>query len=270
MTSAERRARLPSMPVLYAHRGASAELPENTIEAFRRAIEVGATALETDVHRTRDGHVVISHDPTGARAAGVPARIRDATLADVKAWDVGAGPHVRHLGQKAGVRFTMPTLEEALTAVPEVPFNVDVKQHDEATARAVVEAVRRAKATSRVLLTSFDARTVQRVRDLGYEGPTGLGQGEVIRLLALPTALLRVLRLRGRAAQIPTHVGPVRLDRRPFIEKAHALGLEVHYWTIDDPAEAERLLDLGADAIMSDNPAAIAPVLAKRSAKKAA
>ncbi len=253
------------MPVLYAHRGASAELPENTLEAFHRALAVGATALETDVHRTRDGHVVISHDPTGARAAGVPTRIRDATLAEVKSWDVGSGPHVRELGRAAGARFTMPTLEEALSALPGVPFNVDIKQHDEATARAVVSAVRRANAAPRVLLASFDARTVRHVRQLEYEGPTGLGQGEVVRLLALPSPILRLFPLGGRAAQIPTHAGPVRLDRRALIDKAHRLGIQVHYWTINTAPEAERLLGLGADAIMTDDPAAIAPVFAKLS-----
>lgn len=249
------------MPVLYAHRGASAELPENTLEAFRRALEVGATALETDVHRTRDGHVVISHDPTGARAAGVAKPIRACTLAEVKAWDVGRGPHVRNLA--AGARFTMPTLQEALEALPGVPFNVDIKQHDEETARAVVEAVRRAGAAPRVLLTSFDARTVRHVRRLEYEGPTGLGRGEVLRLLSLPAAALRVFPLAGRAAQIPTHAGPVRLDGARLIDKAHRLGIEVHYWTINSPAEAERLLSLGADAIMTDDPASIAEVFAK-------
>src|SRR5262245_31233802 len=102
------------MPVLYAHRGASAELPENTIEAFLRALEVGATAIETDVHLTRDGHVVVSHDPSGERAAGVPRRICDATLAEVKAWDVGRGSHVRRGRALSESRFTIPLLEEAL------------------------------------------------------------------------------------------------------------------------------------------------------------
>ena len=247
------------MPVLYAHRGASIDLPENTIPAFLRALEVGATALETDVHCTLDGHVVVSHDPTGERAARVPRRIRSATLAEVKGWDVGSGPHVHRRLAAPGERFTMPTLEEALAAVPGVPFNVDIKQHDEAAARAVVAAVRRAGAESRVLLTSFDAGTVGHVRRLGYAGPTGLGQREILRLVGLPVAVLRALPLAGRAAQIPVSVGPLRLDRRALIEKAHRLGIEVHYWTINDPAEAERLLTLGADAIMTDDPAAMAP-----------
>lgn len=248
------------MPLLYAHRGAAAELPENTLPSFRRALEVGANALETDVHLTRDGHVVISHDPTGARLAGVARAIRDATLAEVETWDVGRAFRERRGGHPE--RFTIPTLDALLAETPGVPVNVDIKQHDARTAAAVVAAVRRRDAEARVLLTSFDTATLRRVRRLGYGGPTGLGRSEAARLVFLPAVALRVSPLAGRAAQIPTHLGPVRLDRRALIEKAHALGLLVHYWTINDPAEAGRLLEMGADAIMTDDPRAIAPVLA--------
>ncbi len=246
------------MPVLYAHRGAAAELPENTLPSFERALAVGATALETDVHLTRDGHVVASHDPTGARAAGVARAIRDATLAEVRAWDVGRAFRERR-GGAAGA-FTMPTLEEVITAFPGVSLNVDVKQHDARAAAAVVAVVRRLGAQGRVLLTSFDGRTIARVRRLGYEGPTGLGRLEVARLAVLPAAALALFPRRGRAAQVPVRAGPLRFDRRAFVERAHALGIEVHYWTINEPAEAERLLRLGADAIMTDDPAALAPL----------
>jgi glycerophosphoryl diester phosphodiesterase len=255
------RVDLPSargQPVLYAHRGAAAELPENTLPSFHRAIEVGATALETDVHLTRDGHVVVSHDPTGARAAGVHRAIRDATLAEVRAWDVGRTFRERRGGPPGP--FTMPTLEELVAAFPGVPINVDIKQHDAAAAAAVVAVVRRLRAEARVLLTSFDGGTIRSVRRFGYEGPTGLAETEIARLAFLPAAVHGLFPLRGTAAQIPTRVGPFRLDRRALVDRAHALGLEVHYWTINDPAEAERLIQLGADAIMTDDPAAIAPV----------
>lgn len=76
---------LPPAPRLYAHRGAAVELPENTLEAFRRALDVGANAIETDCHVTRDGHVVLAHDATGARLAGVPRAIADFTLDEVRA-----------------------------------------------------------------------------------------------------------------------------------------------------------------------------------------
>lgn len=253
------------MPTLYAHRGAARDFPENTLPAFRRALDVGATALETDVHVTRDGHVVISHDPAGARMAGVQRAIRDATLAEVRTWDVGASFRDRH-GARPSARFTAPTLEELLVEVPGIPVNVDIKQHDEEAARAVVSLVRRLRAQEHVLLTSFEARTIGWVRRLGYEGPTGLGQTEVLRLALLPAAVLRVFPLRGRAAQIPPRAGPIALDRPTLIARAHALGLEVHYWTINEPAEAERLLRRGADGIMSDDPAAIAPVFTRLAA----
>jgi glycerophosphoryl diester phosphodiesterase len=253
---------LGGVPVLYAHRGAAAELPENTLPSFERALAVGATALETDVHLTRDGHVVVAHDPTGERTAGITRAIRDATLAEVRAWDVGRCFREAR-GRPAGP-FTMPTLEEMIAAFPGVSINVDIKQHDAAAAAAVVGVVRRAQAQARVLLTSFDERTIGHVRRLGYEGPTGLGRREVARLVFFPEVALAMFPLRGRAAQIPTRLGPLPLDRRALVDKAHALGIEVHYWTIDDPAEAARLLDLGADAIMTDDPAAIAPVLRAR------
>lgn len=249
-------------PRLYAHRGAARELPENTLPAFRRALEVGATALETDVHRTRDGHVVISHDPTGERAAGERAAIRASTLREVRAWDVGRSFRAER-PEIGTAPFQVPLLEDLLAEAPGVPINVDIKQHDAATAEAVVSVVRRAGATGRVLLTSFDAGTIARVRALGYEGATGLGRSEILRLRFAPEAVLRALPLRGVAAQIPTRVGPIALDTTALVAKAHALDLVVHYWTINDPAEAARLLKLGADGIMTDDPAAIAPVFAK-------
>ncbi len=249
-------------PLLYAHRGAAKELPENTLPAFRRAIEVGAGALETDVHRTRDGHVVISHDPTGERAAGIARAIRALTLDEVKAWDVGRRFREEVPGVGAGP-FTVPTLEELLVEVPSVRVNVDIKQHDAETARAVVAVVRRLGAAGRVLLTSFDAATIAAVRALGYEGATGLGRGELLRLRFAPGAALRRWPVRGQAAQVPVRAGPIAFDGAGFVARAHAAGVEVHYWTINEPAEAERLLRVGADGIMTDDPAAIAPVLAR-------
>ncbi|MFT3771329.1 MAG: glycerophosphodiester phosphodiesterase family protein [Minicystis sp.] len=256
------------LPRLYAHRGAARELPENTLPAFRRALAVGATALETDVHLTRDGQVVLCHDPTGERAADVRRAVRDVTLAEVRGWDVGRV--FRRMKPEIGeAAFTVPTLEELLAETDGVPVNVDIKQHDAAAVAATVAVVRKMRAQDRVLLTSFDAGTIRRVRRLGYEGATGLGASELVRLVFAPDAILRAFPLRGSAAQMPTRMASVPLDRTALIAKARALGLVVHYWTINEPAEAERLLGLGADGIMTDDPAAIAPVFAKLAAKAA-
>lgn len=243
-------------PRLYAHRGAAAELPESTLPSFRRALVVGATALEMDVHLTRDAHVVVAHDPSGFRMARVPRKIRDSTLEEVRAWDVGRGFTDR--GALSGAVFTMPTLEQVLVEFPGIPINVDAKHPD--VAAPLVGLVRRLRRQEDVLLTSFDGGTLQKMRRLGYEGPTGLGRSEVTRLVLLPSALQRVRPLKGQAAQIPLRSGPFALDRPALIAKCHALGLLVHYWTINDPDEAARLLGLGADGIMTDDPARIAPV----------
>jgi glycerophosphoryl diester phosphodiesterase len=249
-------------PILFAHRGASSELPENTLPAFERALEVGATAIETDAHLTRDGHVVLAHDDPVTRTAGLPRRISEATLEETAGWDVGAvmrgsRPEISRRG------FTIPTLAEVLAALPGVPFNVDIKRHDAWAARAVVDVVRRYRAQDRVRLASFDAATLRAVRAQGYEGETGLGASEVARLVLLGGAALRVAPLRGNAAQIPTRMHLLQLDTPAFLAKAHALGLAVHYWTIDDPIDAERLLLAGADGIMTNDPRRIAPVFAR-------
>jgi glycerophosphoryl diester phosphodiesterase len=237
---------------LYAHRGAAAELPENTLPAFRRAMERGATAIETDAHLTKDGHVVLSHDATGKRAAGVPSRIADSTLEEVRTWNVAGG----HPGS-----FTMPTLEEALAHLPGVPLNVDCKPGGREAATALVRVARRMKAQERVLIASFRSSTLRCVRRLGYEGKTSLGQSEILRLALTPLPVLRALPLRGHAAQVPTRALGLRFDTRRFVDRCHALGLVVHYWTIDDPVEARRLVALGADGIMTDDPRLLAPAL---------
>jgi glycerophosphoryl diester phosphodiesterase len=237
---------------LYAHRGAAAELPENTLPAFRRALERGATAIETDCHVTKDGHVVLSHDPIVARADGPAYRIAESTLQEVQTWNVAHG----HPGS-----FTIPTLEEALEHLPGVPFNVDCKPPDRRAAAALVRVVRAMRAAERVLVASFRTRTLRYVRHLGYEGKTSLGQSEIVRLLALPYALLRARPIRGNAVQVPTRAFGIRLATRRFVDKCHALGLVVHYWTINDPREARELVDLGADGVMTDDPRLIAPAI---------
>jgi len=237
---------------IYAHRGAAAELPENTLSAFHRAMELGATAIETDAHVTKDGHVVLSHDATGERAAGVPFRIAESTLNEVQAWNVGHG----HRGS-----FRIPTLEQALEDLPGVPFNVDCKPAGRDAAAAVVRAVRRTNAQGRVLIASFRTRTLRTVRRLRYEGRTSLGQTEILRLALTPLPILRALPLRGNAAQVPIGALGLRFDTRRFVDKCHALGLLVDYWTIDDPLEARRLVALGADGIMTNDPRRVAPGL---------
>jgi glycerophosphoryl diester phosphodiesterase len=258
-----------SHPILYAHRGAAAERPENTLESFQRAIELGADALEMDLHLTSDGHIVVSHDPSAARMAGVEARFCDTTLADIKRWDAGYGFKGAG-GERPFVDkgYRVPTLEEILVELPGVPINIDLKQPRPSMVAPVMELVRRLRAAERVTLASFQTRTILAVRRGGYQGATGLTPLEVLTLYlghgGLGSRLWRRLWSTlggvGMAVQIPTHVGPLRLDTRRFIDKCHELGMRVDFWTINEPDQARRLLAAGADGIMTDDPGIMKPV----------
>ena len=258
--------RVPTHPrLLYGHRGASAELPENTLPSFSRALERGATAIETDTHLTRDGQLVLAHDEDGRRMAGVSLAIRDATLAEVKAWDVGWG-FVDAEGKRpfAGRGFRVPTLDEALAEIGDVPFNVDLKARSPALGEQLRAILRRHRAEERVRIASFDLRMTRAIRGRGFIGALGLGIGEVGLLVGLPRAVLRRLLRPGDAAQLPIRAFGVDFASRGTIEKCHDLGLRVDYWVVNDAPTAARLLDLGADGIMTDDPKTIAPVFASR------
>jgi glycerophosphoryl diester phosphodiesterase len=244
---------------LYAHRGASAERPENTLDAFQRAMEIGVDSLELDAHLTRDNVLIVHHDDTALRMCGSPLAWREIDLEHAQRLDAGWGfiaPDGSH--PFAGKGIHVPTFESILVEFPRVHINVDIKGEDMVS--AMLELVRRLKAEDRVTIASFFTTTMVSVRRHGYGGETGLSRGEVATLLTMPALLWRQLPFTGTAAQVPTKQGPARFDRQTFIAKCHSLGLRVDFWTVDDPAEAKRLLDLGADGIITNDPAAIKPL----------
>jgi glycerophosphoryl diester phosphodiesterase len=246
---------------LYAHRGAAAERPENTMPAFERALEIGVDALEMDVQCTRDGHLIVAHDDTATRTTGRPVAWADLDLAEVGRLDAGWG-FVAPGGARpfAGHGIVAPTFERVLDAFPGVRINVDLKG-----ARAValmLELVQRKRAADRVTLASFRLRTLVAARRRGFAGETALSQGEVASLLGLPAMLWRQLPFTGTAAQVPVRAGALRFDRAAFIAKCHSIGLRVDFWTIDDRDQAARLLELGADGIMTNDPGAIRSLFA--------
>jgi len=255
----------PTEPLLIGHRGAAAERPENTMVSFERAVALGVDVLETDVHMTADGRVVLSHDPSGARAAGVRQLIKRCSFEQVRAWDLGHG-FVDAAGGRpfAGRGIRMPLLDELLGAFDEVRLNIDIKQREPPMVAPVLSLLRRHGAEHRVCLASFHAPVIRQVRAAALAGPTVLCRNEVLTLLALPRAWLARHPLGGDRVQVPPRFGPLRPGARRFIAKCHALGLAVDYWTINDPRHAEALLDAGADGIMTDDPAVLAPLFERR------
>jgi len=226
---------LRASPIIYAHRGASKELPENTLAAFARALEVGADAIETDAHLTKDGRVVLAHDPDDfPRVTLHEARAKKPDLA---------------------------TLDEALERFPDVVFNVDAKQVEPNMVPSLVRTIRAHGATDRVRIASFSSKNLERARVLGYEGETGLSANEVARIMFIPRRALRWYRPEGHAAQVPRRAYGVRFDTQSAIDRFHELGLRVDFWTIDDPEEARRLFAMGADGVMTDDPRAMCAAL---------
>ncbi len=249
------------MTLVYAHRGAAAEQPENTLPSFRRALELGADALETDVHLTADGAVVAIHDPDGARVAGVERSVRTTTLAELKSWDAGhALVDLRGERPFVGRGYQVPSLEELLVELPAVRLNVDLKTEEPELVASFLAVVRRHAAERRIVAASFHRVTLRRLRDAGWRGDSALARAEFLFTWLWPSCLPGG-RPAGTRAQIPTMAGPCPLATPRTIAKLKRLGLGVDFWTINDPVEARRLVALGADGIMTDDPARIVPAV---------
>jgi glycerophosphoryl diester phosphodiesterase len=243
---------------VYAHRGAAIECPENTLHSFRRALELGADALEMDAHLTKDGQVVISHDEGGARMCNVSERIAERTLHEVQAWDAGwgfAAPDGGRPFARAGHR--VPTLHQVLSEFPGVPINVDLKAESDALVDAFLKVVRGRREEERVIAASFHRSNLKRLRRLFYAGPTALSLSEVVELLALPAFVWKRLPHTGDAAQLPTRSGPLRLASQRVVRMCRAAGVRVDFWTVNDPVEATALVALDVDGIMTDDPARV-------------
>ena len=240
-------------PRVIAHRGLALDAPENTLLAFLRALNAGATHLETDIHASADGVAVVSHDAELDRVAGLPGRVGDLRMPELRRIDLGHGQ-------------TFSTLAELLDTFPEARVNVDVK--DERAAASAVEAIRATRAADRVLVTSFSKRRREAVAQAFPGIATSPSVPEFVpALLAAEVGATPLVRraLRGFAAvQVPERRGPVRVVDRRTVRAIHAAGCEVHVWTVNDPADMARLLDLGVDGIVTDRCDLLAQIVATR------
>jgi glycerophosphoryl diester phosphodiesterase len=246
---------------LYAHRGAAAEEPENTLPSFQRAASYGVHALEMDVHMTKDGVVVVAHDTDGQRMCRQSRAIKHTSYADLKAWDAGWG-FVDLDGNRpfADKGYRIPQFADVLDHFPDLLINVDLKQKAPSMVSAVLKIVRDAGAQERVILASFSQATLLHLRYRGYKGITAMGVAEVAGAIYGPSFIVRRLPYRGLAAQIPTRAGKRLLATPKNIARIQKVGARVDFWTINDPEEAQSLLAMGADGIMTDDPKALAPL----------
>ncbi|MFC7430426.1 MULTISPECIES: glycerophosphodiester phosphodiesterase family protein [unclassified Agrococcus] len=228
-------------PRILAHRGLATEAPENTLAAFRAADAVGATHVESDVRVSADGVAVLHHDASLERVAGSSVRVEDATFAELQAIDLGGGHGV-------------PALADALEALPHVRWNLDLKVPT-AVAPAV-RAIREADAVRRVLVTSFDERTRAEAVAALPGVATSASRAIMVRALAAVRLGLRGTTSRALervdAVQVPERAGRIRIVDERSVAAFHAAGVEVHVWTVDEPAAMRRLVALGVDGIVTD------------------
>ena len=256
--------------LVHGHRGARAQRPENTLPAFQYAIEQGVDALEMDMAVTRDGVIVISHDPileppvcSGPRQSAV---IHQLTLAEVREWDCGAVRNPRFPTQQTVPGTRMPTLDEVfrLASKGSFDYNIETKSFPdkpeytpppEEFARMVLAKVREYGLEKRVILQSFDFRTLVAMRKLAPG----------IRLSALIERGERdfpaIAAEAGKAEIISPEFHLVTPEK---VSAAHRAGIQVVPWTANTEADWERLIAAKVDAIISDDPAALIAYLAKK------
>lgn len=256
-------------PIVIGHRGCAGEAPENTLHAFELGLAAGAAILETDLHVTRDGIPVLAHDPDVDRMTEGEGAIAARTLAELQQLDAGhrftADGGATHPYRGRG--FRIPTLEEALKAFPGARFNVEIKDPAPSAAAATLDVVRRAGRESLTLLTAGEDDVMIGLRRCidaeGAKVAQGASVADIVEVLRSAQEG-RAPTTPSMALQIPTEFGGRPLITPELIRHAHAHCIQVHVWTINEADEMERLLDLGVDGIVTDHPARLAELIARR------
>ncbi len=242
-------------PLAIAHRGGHEVAPENTLRSFTAAYELGFRYLETDVHATVDGELVAFHDDVLDRVTDHVGTVASRTAAELRS--------VRIAGTDP-----IPTLDELLEAFPDVRWNIDPKA--DGALVSLARTLHRHRAVDRVNIGAFSDGRLARIRSLvGAELCTAAGPREVARLAAasrVPVARRRRATAAFGCLQVPVRYRNVTLVTAAFVDAAHAVGAQVHVWTIDEPAEMHRLLDLGVDGLLTDRPSVLRDVLEARGA----
>jgi glycerophosphoryl diester phosphodiesterase len=231
-------------PIPFAHRGGAGDWPENTMPAFVGAVELGYRYLETDVHATADGVLVAFHDNDLKRTCGRPGLISELPWSEVQLARVdGKEP--------------IPLLTDLLESFPDARLNIDCKA--DAAVEALITTIRRTGCLERVCVGAFAHSRLRRLRrELGAGLCSSMSPQEVVQWrIGFPPRSVQT-------AQVPVRQGPVPIVTPRALASARRHRIAVHVWTIDDPAEMYRLLELGVDGIMTDRPAVLKQVLQQR------
>src|SRR6185436_9632586 len=231
-----------SRPLVFAHRGGSALAPENTIAAFDNGLALGADGLELDVHLSRDGVVVVHHDRLLDRTTTLRGPVAARSAAELR-------------------QAAVPALADVLARYREPRIIVEMKVNHPAMAAATIDVIRRAGAVERVCLGSFGRRVLRAARAIEPSIATSAAREEVRWWLYRSWCRWPVARVGYSGFQVPEVSGATRVVSRRFVDYAHRAGLGVQVWTVDEEADARRLLGWGVDALITDRPDRIVPLV---------
>lgn len=249
-------------PIRLAHRGSRLLWPENTMVAFRRVVEdLGYRYLEIDVRATADGIPVVIHDATLERTTNGVGAVADWAWEDLRRLDAGYryGAEEDFPWRDRGAR--VPSLDEVYRELPDVHLNIDLKAPG--IEWLVADVVYRNRAEDRTLVGSFVDRRISRFRRITRgRVATTAGPGTVAAMY-LASRLGRTVRRPVEAYQLPYDHPVLRIDRW-LVDAVHAAGAQLHLWTVNDPRDMARYLDLGVDGIVTDRPDLLNEVLEER------
>jgi glycerophosphoryl diester phosphodiesterase len=255
-------------PLIMAHRGDSANFPENTMASMESAVKIGVDVLETDVHLTKDGEFVLFHDEDIQRTTGEQGTIRDRTLEELRQIDLGETFTID--GESfpfSGKGLRVLTLREVFKAFPQMRFNIDMKDMLPEVPRTLERLLREEGMGQSVVVASFHPTQAQRFHEIAPDIAMAANPSQVKRFVI--GLKLRMLPLLARNApfaafQVPTQSGSTKVVDRRFIEAAHRRGIAVHVWTINERKEMELLLEQGVDGIFTDKPGLLREVMIDR------
>ena len=245
----------PERRPVVGHRGNAAHAPENTMESFRQALAAGAECVELDVRLSADGVPVVMHDPTLDRTTDSTGAVASLSAEQLRAADAGAR-FTRDGGRTfpyRGKGLRIPTLEEVLTELAQVPLLLEIKTPQVSpAARRVIE---RLGAEWRCVVESFDVRAIDPFR--GSRVAIGASRTDVARLLHRIVTRRPVRSLPYAVMCLPPRLRGVRLPIGSLVRLTRPAGCLVHLWTINDPEEARYLWTIGVRGIVSDDPGLI-------------
>lgn len=241
-----------------AHQGGNHLRPDNTMVAFRNAVELGVDALEMDVHGTADGELVVIHDETVDRTTNGSGLVREMTLEEIRELDAAYHwPHHEETDEYPyrGRGVKIPTLEEVLRAFPDVPMTIEIKQREPSVVRQFGELLQRYDREQHTIVASFHPDVMREFRRQFPRFATSGVEPEIRTFYVMKTVFAGWLYPPPMEAfQVPETSGDLQVITPRFVRAAHRRGINVQVWTINDRDSMRRILDAGVDGIITDRP----------------